>query len=119
FFTYFWTATQFNPLQIASDMKRGGAFIPGVRQGRPTQDYLSHAMSKITLIGGLSLALIAVFPSLVSGVLSVGPTITQFFGGTSMLILIGVILDTGQQIDSHVRSTDYQGMMLKPRKMKT
>ncbi len=113
FFTYFWTATQFNPEQIASDMKKNGAFIPGIRQGKPTQDFLESTMNKITLIGGLFLAFIAILPVIVSKVLGVDPRISHFFGGTSLLILVGVILDTTQQIESHLLMKRYDGFMKK------
>jgi len=111
FFTYFWTATQFHPEQIASDMKRSGAFIPGIRQGKPTRDYLELRMSRITFIGGASLALIAILPTLVSHFLSVDQTISHFFGGTSLLILVGVVLDTTKQIESHLIMNRYDGFM--------
>lgn len=111
FFTYFWTATQFHPEQIASDMKKSGAFIPGVRQGKPTQDYLEKTMSKITFVGALFLAAIAVLPTLVGKFLHVDTTITYFFGGTSLLILVGVVLDTGKQIESHLLMKKYDGFM--------
>lgn len=111
FFTYFWTATQFHPEQIASDMKKNGAFIPGIRQGRPTQDFLEKTMSKITLIGGVSLAFIAILPMLVSRLLGVDAKISHFFGGTSLLILVGVILDTMKQIESHLLMKRYDGFM--------
>jgi len=78
FFTYFWTATQFRPDQIASDMKKSGAFVPGVRQGKPTQDYLEKAMNRITLIGAVFLALIAVLPTIVARMLGVSSTISYF-----------------------------------------
>ena len=81
FFTYFWTATQFKPDQIASEMKKNGAFIPGVRQGKPTQDYLEDTMTKITFLGAVSLALIAVLPNLVGRLLGVSPSISYYFGG--------------------------------------
>lgn len=113
FFTYFWTATQFKPEQIASDMKRNGAFIPGVRQGKPTQDFLESTMNRITLIGAIFLALIAILPSIVSKILKVDMTISHFFGGTSLLILVGVILDTMQQIDSHLLMKKYDGLIQK------
>ncbi|NGX34977.1 MAG: hypothetical protein K1060chlam1_01343, partial [Candidatus Anoxychlamydiales bacterium] len=112
-FTYFWTATQFNPEQIASDMKKNGAFIPGIRQGKPTQDFLEATMNKITLIGGIFLSFIAILPVLVSKVLGVDPRISHFFGGTSLLILVGVILDTTQQIESHLLMKRYDGFMKK------
>ncbi len=115
FFTYFWTATQFHPEQIASDMKKNGAFIPGVRQGKPTQDYLEATMNRITLAGALFLALIAILPTLVSRLLSVDPTISHFFGGTSLLILVGVVLDTSKQIESHLLMKRYDGFMRRAR----
>lgn len=115
FFTYFWTATQFHPEQIASDMKKNGAFIPGIRQGKPTQDYLEATMNKITLVGAVFLAVIAILPNLVGKFLSVDATITYFFGGTSLLILVGVVLDTAKQIESHLLMKRYEGFMKKGR----
>lgn len=115
FFTYFWTATQFKPEQIASDMKKSGAFIPGVRQGKPTQDYLESTMNRITLMGAIFLAGIAVLPTLVGRFLGVSPNISYFFGGTSMLILVGVILDTLKQIESHLIMKRYDGFMRRGR----
>jgi preprotein translocase subunit SecY len=115
FFTYFWTATQFHPEQIASDMKKNGAFIPGIRQGRPTQEFLESTMNRITLAGAIFLALIAILPTLVGKILSVDASISQFFGGTSLLILVGVILDTTKQIESHLLMKRYDGFMKKGR----
>jgi preprotein translocase subunit SecY len=115
FFTYFWTATQFHPEQIASDMKKNGAFIPGIRQGKPTQDFLESTMNRITLAGALFLALIAVLPTLVGKVLGVDATISYFFGGTSLLILVGVVLDTTKQIESHLLTKRYEGFMKRGR----
>jgi preprotein translocase subunit SecY len=114
-FTYFWTATQFHPEQIASDMKKNGAFIPGVRQGKPTQDYLESTMGRITLAGAVFLALIAILPTLVSRLLGVDATISHFFGGTSLLILVGVVLDTTKQIESHLLMKRYDGFMRRAR----
>src|SRR5690606_38513720 len=102
FFTYFWTATQFRPDQIASDMKKNGAFIPGIRQGKPTEQFLESTMNRITLLGALFLALIAILPNIVGKLMSVPATISYFFGGTSLLILVGVVLDTMKQIESHL-----------------
>lgn len=113
FFTYFWTATQFHPEQIASDMKKNGAFIPGIRQGKPTQDYLESTMSRITFAGAIFLALIAVLPNIIGRVLSVDQSIAYFFGGTSLLILVGVVLDTTKQIESHLLTRRYEGFMKK------
>lgn len=111
FFTYFWTATQFHPEQIASDMKKNGAFIPGIRQGKPTQEYLESTMNRITLIGAIFLAIIAILPNLVGKILHIDPTISYFFGGTAMLILVGVVLDTMKQIESHLVMKRYEGFM--------
>jgi preprotein translocase subunit SecY len=113
FFTYFWTATQFHPEQIASDMKKNGAFVPGIRQGRPTQDFLEATMNRITFAGALFLASIAVLPTIVGKILSVDSSITYFFGGTSLLILVGVVLDTSKQIESHLLMKRYEGFMKK------
>jgi preprotein translocase subunit SecY len=115
FFTYFWTATQFRPDQIASDMKKNGAFIPGIRQGKPTQDYLESTMNRITLLGAVFLALIAILPTMVSRLLGVSQTISYFFGGTALLILVGVVLDTMKQIESHLLTKRYDGFMKKGR----
>ena len=113
FFTYFWTATQFHPEQIASDMKRNGAFIPGIRQGKPTQDFLEYTMNRITFVGAAFLALIAILPSLVGRMLGVDASISHFFGGTSLLILVGVVLDTMKQVESHLIMKRYDGFMTK------
>ena len=111
FFTYFWIATQFRPDQIASDMKKNGAFIPGVRQGKPTQEYLESSMNRITLIGAVFLALIAILPNIVGRLLGVPQTISYFFGGTALLILVGVVLDTMKQVESHLLMKRYDGFM--------
>src|SRR5204863_4717444 len=84
FFTYFWTATQFRPDQIASDMKKNGAFVPGIRQGKPTQDYLEDIMNRITFLGAIFLALIAILPTIIGRFLGVPQTISYFFGGTAL-----------------------------------
>lgn len=115
FFTYFWTATQFRPDQIASDMKKNGAFIPGIRQGKPTQDYLEQTMNRITLLGAVFLALIAILPTMIGRLLGVPQTISYFFGGTALLILVGVVLDTMKQIESHLLMKRYDGFMTKGR----
>jgi preprotein translocase subunit SecY len=115
FFSYFWTSTQFHPEQIASDMKKNGAFIPGIKQGGPTQDYLQTTMNKITFAGSIFLAFIAVLPTLMGKALGIDSTITQFFGGTSLLILVGVVLDTTKQIESHLIMKRYDGFMKKGR----
>ena len=101
----------FRPEQIASDLKRNGAFIPGVRQGKPTQDYLQATMNRITVVGAVFLIMIAILPTVVGKFLHVDSTITYFFGGTSLLILVGVVLDTLKQIDSHLLMKKYDGFM--------
>ncbi len=111
FFTYFWTATQFKPDQIASDMKKNGAFIPGIRQGKPTQDYLESTMNRVTMIGAIFLAIIAILPTMVGRILGIPQTISYFFGGTALLILVGVVLDTMKQIESHLLMKRYDGFM--------
>lgn len=111
FFTYFWTATQFRPDQIASDMKKNGAFIPGIRQGKPTQEYLEATMNRITLLGAIFLSLIAILPSIIGRFLSIPQSISYFFGGTALLILVGVVLDTMKQVESHLLMKRYDGFM--------
>ena len=115
FFTYFWTATQFRPEQIASDMKKNGAFVPGIRQGKPTQDYLESTMNRVTLLGAAFLSLIAVLPTMTGAFLGVPHTISYFFGGTALLILVGVVLDTMKQIESHLITKRYEGFMKRGR----
>lgn len=114
-FTYFWTFTQFRPEQIASDIKKNGGFIPGIRPGKPTQEYLESVMGKITTSGALFLAFIAILPTLVGRLMGVDANISQFFGGTSLLILVGVILDTSKQVESHLLMKRYDGFMTKGR----
>jgi len=113
FFTYFWTATQFRPDQIASDMKKNGAFIPGVRQGKHTVEYLETTMHNITFIGAILLAALAVLPSIIGRIMSVSSSISYFFGGTALLILVGVVLDTMKQIESFLLMKRYDGFMKK------
>lgn len=115
FFTYFWTAITFRPDQIASDMKKNGAFVPGIRQGKPTQDYLEDTMNRITLLGAIFLALIAILPNIVGKLIGVPRTIYYFFGGTTLLILVGVVLDTMKQIESHLITKRYEGFMKRGR----
>jgi preprotein translocase subunit SecY len=115
FFSYFWVATQFQPSQIADDLKKYGGYIPGVRPGKPTADYLEFTMTRLTFAGAIFLTLIAVLPSLLSQGLNV-PTITaQFFGGTSLLIVVGVMLDTMRQVETHLIQRHYDGFLRKGR----
>ncbi|MFO8236338.1 MAG: preprotein translocase subunit SecY [Bacteroidales bacterium] len=109
-FTYFYTAITINPSQMAEDMKKNGGFIPGVKPGRKTVEFLDRIMSRITFPGSLFLALIAILPSFAM-IAGVNNQWAQFYGGTSLLILVGVILDTLQQIESHLLMRHYDGLM--------
>jgi preprotein translocase subunit SecY len=109
-FTYFYTAITINPTQMAEDMKRNGGFIPGVKPGRKTVEYLDSVMSKITLPGSIFLAIVAILPSFAM-MAGVERSFAYFYGGTSLLILVGVILDTLQQIESHLLMRHYDGLM--------
>jgi preprotein translocase subunit SecY len=115
FFSYFWVATQFQPAQIADDLKKYGGYIPGVRPGKPTSDFLDFTMTRLTFAGAFFLTIIAVLPQLLSRGLNV-PTITaQFFGGTSLLIVVGVMLDTMRQVETHLIQRHYDGFLRKGR----
>ena len=109
-FTYFYTAITINPVQMAEDMKKNGGFIPGIKPGRKTVEFLDTIMSRITLPGSIFLAIIAILPSLAVKA-GVSPQFAQFYGGTSLLILVGVVLDTLQQIESHLLMRHYDGLM--------
>jgi len=109
-FTYFYTAITINPVQMAEDMKKNGGFIPGIKPGRKTVEFLDGIMSKITLPGSIFLAAIAILPSLAVKA-GVSQNFEQFYGGTSLLILVGVVLDTLQQIESHLLMRHYDGLM--------
>ncbi len=109
-FTYFYTAITLNPTQMAEDMKRNNGFIPGIKPGKPTADYIDNVISRITLPGSLFIAFIAIMPAL-AGFLNVQQAFSQFFGGTSLLILVGVVIDTLQQIESHLMMRHYDGLL--------
>lgn len=115
FFSYFWVATQFNELQIADDLKKYGGYIPGVRPGQATSDFLHRAMSRITLAGAIFLTVIAVIPMLMGQLFGINFSVSQFFGGTSMLITVGVLLDTMRQMESHLLMRHYDGFLKKGR----
>jgi preprotein translocase subunit SecY len=115
FFSYFWVATQFNEIQIADDLKKYGGYIPGVRPGQATSNYLHNAMSRITLAGAIFLTLIAVIPVIMYRFFRVPYAVATFFGGTSMLILVGVMLDTMRQMESHLLMRHYDGFLKKGR----
>ena len=115
FFSYFWVATQFNEIQIADDLKKYGGYIPGVRPGQATSDYLHNAMSRITLAGAIFLTVIATIPILLNRAMNVDYNVGSFFGGTSILILVGVMLDTMRQMESHLLMRHYDGFLKKGR----
>ncbi|KGN86714.1 MULTISPECIES: preprotein translocase subunit SecY [unclassified Porphyromonas] len=109
-FTYFYTAITINPAQIADDLKRNGGFIPGIKPGKPTKEYLDAIMDRITLPGAIFLAVVAILPAFAQ-LLGIKQDFAQFFGGTSLLILVGVVLDTLQQIESHLLMRHYDGLL--------
>lgn len=109
-FTFFYTAISINPTQISDDMKRGGGFVPGVKPGEETSNFISSILDKITLPGALMLALVAILPAIAS-LFGINRDFAAFFGGTSLLILVGVVLDTLQQIESYLLMRKYDGLM--------
>jgi preprotein translocase subunit SecY len=115
FFSFFWVSTQWNPPQIADDLKRNGAYVPGIRPGTPTADFLDHTMTRLTLVGAVALTFIAVLPSVLTKKLNVPQDLAQFMGGTSLLIMVGVMLDTMRQIESHLVMRNYDGFLKKGR----
>jgi len=115
FFSYFWVATQFQPSQIADDLKKYGGYIPGVRPGKPTADFLDYTMTRLTFAGAIFLTMIAILPTLLSRGLNVPQITAQFFGGTSLLIIVGVILDTMRQVETHLIQRHYDGFLRKGR----
>lgn len=115
FFSYFWVATQFQPQQIAEDLKKYGGYVPGVRPGKPTADFLDFTMTRLTFAGAIFLTIIAILPQMLSHQLKVPYTTAQFFGGTSLLIIVGVVLDTMRQIEAHLIQRHYDGFLRKGR----
>ncbi|MDD5681512.1 MAG: SecY family transport protein, partial [Candidatus Omnitrophica bacterium] len=115
FFCYFYAAITFNPIDVAENMKRYGGFVPGIRPGKATAEFLDYVMTRITLPGSLFLAIIAIIPTIISHGLNIPFLIASFFGGTSLLIVVGVMLDTMQQIESHLITRHYEGFMKRGR----
>jgi len=109
-FTFFYTAITVNPVQMSDDMKKNGGFIPGIKPGKSTGDYIDSVISKITLPGSIFLAIVAILPS-IAIIAGVNSQFAHFYGGTSLLILVGVVLDTLQQIESHLLMRHYDGLM--------
>ena len=115
FFSYFWVSFMFNPIQISEDVKRNGGFIPGVRPGAPTADFLEYTMTRLTLAGAIFLAVLAILPMAAQQVAHVPVLTSQFFGGTSLLIMIGVMLDTMRQMETYLLQRHYDGFLKKGR----
>jgi preprotein translocase subunit SecY len=111
FFTYFYTAIAFNPVDVADNMKKYGGFIPGVRPGKKTSEFIDHILTRITLPGAIFLAIIAIIPSIVTKLANVSYSFASFYGGTSLLIVVGVALDTLQQVESHLLMRHYDGFL--------
>ena len=110
-FSFFWVANQFNPLQIADNLKKEGAYIPGISPGQPTADFLDSAMTRVTAGGALFLLVLAIFPMFLYRNFSIPFMVAQFFGGTSLLIMVGVVLDTMSQLESHLTMRHYEGFL--------
>jgi len=111
FFCYFYTAIVFNPLDLSENMKKYGGFIPGIRPGTPTAEYLDYVMTRVTLAGAMFIAVIAIFPDFIMAWLKVPYLVASFFGGTGILIVVGVMLDTVKQIESHLLTHHYEGFI--------
>ncbi len=114
-FSYFWVANQFNPLQISDNLKQQGAYIPGIRPGEPTAHFLDTTMTKITFAGSIFLTLLAIFPMMLYVGLRIPFMVASFFGGTSLLIMVGVVLDTLSQLESHLTMRNYDGFLKRGR----
>jgi len=113
FFTYFYTAIAFNPVEVADQMKKHGGFIPGVRPGKKTSEFIDNILTRVTLPGSFFLAFVAIFPYILMNIMDVGYDLASFFGGTSLLIIVGVALDTLQQVESHLLMRHYDGFLQK------
>ena len=112
-FSFFWVATTFNEIQIADDLKKYGGYVPGMRPGKPTADFLHGTMTRITLAGALFLTVIALIPQVMYSQLGIDYLVASFFGGTSMLIVVGVMLDTMRQVETHLLTRHYDGFLKK------
>ena len=113
FFSYFWVATMFQPSEIAENLKRSGGYVPGVRAGKPTADFLDFTMTRLTFAGALFLTAVYIMPSLLTITLKLNFVVTSFFGGTSLLILVGVLLDILRQTETHLLQRHYDGFLRK------
>ena len=115
FFSYFWVATMFQPNQIADDLKKNGGYIPGVRPGKPTAEFLDKTMSRLTFAGAIFLTIVADLPPILTALMGVPPLAAQFFGGTGLLIMVGVLLDVMRQVETHLIQRHYDGFLRKGR----
>jgi len=111
FFSFFWVATQFNAMQISDNLKRDSSYVPGIRPGRATAEYLDALMTRVTLIGGTGLLIIALLPQVLNGWMNIPWGMASFFGGTSLLIIVGVALDTLRQMESFLLMRNYDGFL--------
>ena len=115
FFSYFWVSVMFKPIQIADDLKKYGGYVPGVRPGEPTASFLDFIMTRLTLAGAIFLTVIAILPDVLLFKMNVAPRVAYFFGGTGMLITVGVILDTMRQVETFLLQRHYDGFLKKGR----
>jgi preprotein translocase subunit SecY len=112
FFTYFYVSITFNPTEVADNMRKYGGFVPGIRPGKPTAEYLDFILSRITLPGALYLGIISILPNLLIGIVGGGQALQNFpFGGTAVLIIVGVGLETVKQIESQLMQRNYEGFL--------
>ncbi len=114
-FAFFWVANQFNPIRIADDLKRGGAYVPGIRPGEPTAQYIDHTMTYIQVIGISALIVLALLPMIIAKQFSLSMTLTGFFGGSSLLIMVGVVLEVTRQIEANLVARNYDGFLSRGR----
>ncbi len=114
-FSYFWVANQFNPIQISENLKQQGAYIPGIRPGQPTADFLDTTMTRVTFAGAVFLTALALFPMVLYNSFRIPFMVASFFGGTSLLIMVGVVLDTMSQLESHLTMRNYDGFLKRGR----
>jgi preprotein translocase subunit SecY len=114
-FSYFWVSIMFKPVQIADDLKKNGGYVPGIRPGEPTSRFLDFVMTRLTLAGAIFLTIIAVFPDFIFNTAGVSYNVATFFGGTGMLIIVGVVLDTMRQIETFLLQRHYDGFLRKGR----
>jgi preprotein translocase subunit SecY len=114
-FSYFWVANMFNPVQISDNLKKESAYIPGIRPGKPTADFLDNTMTRVTFAGAVFLLGLSIFPMLLTKWMTIPYSVASFFGGTSLLIIVGVTIDTLSQMESHLVMKNYDGFLKRGR----